>query len=117
MKFLLDVHISMKLVNTIKKSGFECIHINSILDSWYTKDYKISKYTDQFGYILITKDSDFRDSHYLKNIPKKLIKINLGNISNILLIEIIINNLPKILELDKSEFFIFEIDKNYSVFS
>ena len=96
MKFLCDVHISFKLVKTIQVLGFECIHVNAILDKWHTKDSEIAKYVDENNYILITKDSDFRDSFFIKNSPKKLIKINLGNISNRELITIFENNLSKI---------------------
>jgi hypothetical protein len=38
MQFLCDVHISYKLVNAIESLGFKCIHVNAILDKWYTKD-------------------------------------------------------------------------------
>ncbi|MBN1767744.1 MAG: DUF5615 family PIN-like protein, partial [Prolixibacteraceae bacterium] len=46
------------------------------------KDSDLSKYADQNDYVFITKDSDFRDSYFVKQSPKKLIKINLGNIPN-----------------------------------
>ncbi len=52
--------------------GFECIHVNAILDKWHSKDAEIAKYVDENNYILITKDSDFRDSFFIKNSPKKI---------------------------------------------
>ena len=82
MKFLCDVHISIKLVKYLISKNYDCIHVNTILEKWHTKDRDIANYADQNGLILITKDGDFRDSHYLKNTPNKLVKINLGNISN-----------------------------------
>ena len=65
MRFLCDVHISYKLVNAIIKLGFDCIHVNSILDKWYSKDADIAKYADDYNYIIITKDADFRNSFFL----------------------------------------------------
>ncbi|MBN2649485.1 MAG: DUF5615 family PIN-like protein [Prolixibacteraceae bacterium] len=62
--------------------GFDTIHVNEILDKSETKDSDLSKYADQNDYVFITKDSDFRDSYFVKQSPKKLIKINLGNIPN-----------------------------------
>ena len=47
MKFLCDVHISMKLSKAIEKSGYSCIHVNSILEKWHTKDEEIMKYADE----------------------------------------------------------------------
>jgi predicted nuclease of predicted toxin-antitoxin system len=58
----------------------------------------------------VTKDADFRDNFFLKNSPKKLIKINLGNISNLELIKIIDSNLDKIEQLNPNKSFIIEID-------
>lgn len=58
MKFLCDVHISYKLLNALNKLGFDCIHVNNILDKWYTKDTAIAKYVDENNLILITKDLD-----------------------------------------------------------
>ncbi len=95
MKFLCDVHISIKILKFLNSKQYECIHVNSILNKWFTKDSDISNYSDQNDLILITKDADFRDSYFLKNTPKKLVKINLGNIPNSKLIEIIDTNLEK----------------------
>ena len=51
------------------------------LSSQPIQNINIANYADQNGLILIAKDADFRDSHYLKKTPKRLVKINLGNIS------------------------------------
>ena len=88
MKFLCDVHISIKLTKHINNQGFECIHINTILDKWFTTDNTIAKFSDLNDFILITKDFDFKNSFLVQKSPKKLIKINLGNISNTQLINV-----------------------------
>ena len=88
MKFLCDVHISIKFAKHLNNKGFECIHVNTILDKWFTIDSSIAKFTDSNDLILITKDFDFKNSFLVNRTPKKLIKINLGNISNTQLIEI-----------------------------
>lgn len=67
-------------------------------------------FADKNDLIVITKDSDFRNSFYIKKTPKKLIKINLENISNSQLIRIISDNLSSIEKLNKNPFFIIEID-------
>jgi hypothetical protein len=43
MKFLCDVHISYKLMIALNKLGFDCIHVNNILDKWFTKDAAIAQ--------------------------------------------------------------------------
>lgn len=111
MKFLCDVHISYKLVNHLRTFGFTIIHVNEILNNWFTSDSMISKFADENDLIVITKDSDFRNSFYIKRSPKKLIKINLGNISNELLIQIISDNLEHFNKLNSNQFFIVEVAK------
>lgn len=37
-KVLCDVHIAFKVVRFFKEKGYEAIHVNDILDSYYTKD-------------------------------------------------------------------------------
>lgn len=111
MKFLCDVHISHKVVNHLILLGFECIHVNDILDKWYTTDKAICAYADKNDFVIISKDADFRDSFLINNTPKKLIKINLGNISNAVLMQIFENNIDAIQRLDNHGSFLIEIDK------
>lgn len=70
MKFLCDVHISYKLVNHHRVLGFTVIHVNEMLNNWFTSDSMISKFADENDLIVITKDSDFRNSFYIKRSPK-----------------------------------------------
>jgi predicted nuclease of predicted toxin-antitoxin system len=118
MKFLCDVHISFKLVNAIKDLGFSCVHVNSILDSWFTKDSEISKFVDSHDYIMVTKDADFRNSFFINQTPKKLIKINLGNISNLQLTDVFVNNVKHFEKINnENKKFIIEIDIDKISFS
>ncbi|MCK5211003.1 MAG: DUF5615 family PIN-like protein [Cyclobacteriaceae bacterium] len=110
MKFLCDVHISYKIVKFLNSLSFQTIHVNEILDKWHTTDLEICSYADEHNMIVITKDYDFRDSFYLNNTPKKLIKINLGNISNSQLVHLLSENLRAIQKLDKHPSFLVEID-------
>jgi predicted nuclease of predicted toxin-antitoxin system len=82
MKVLCDVHISYKVVRFFKQKGIEAVHVNELPDRWFTKDAVISRLADAEGFIVITKDMDFKNSHFLQNTPLRLIRIALGNISN-----------------------------------
>ncbi len=113
MRFLCDVHISKKLSRRLEQLGYVSLHVNDILDSWFTQDGKIAEYCDQEDLTVITKDQDFRNSHLVKRTPKKLVKINLGNIANKDLIQTIENHMDLLLEVHRdSEFFMIEIFKN-----
>lgn len=113
MKFLCDVHISFKLVSHLNNLGCEAIHVNEILDKWATKDSDLSKYADANDLIVITKDADFRNSFFISKTPKKLVKINLGNIPNLELITIFTVNISLIQKLYQKQNFLMEVDEDY----
>ena len=113
MKFLCDVHISIKLTKHINNQGFECTHINTILDKWFTTDSTIAKFSDLNDFILITKDFDFKNSFLVQKSPKKLIKINLGNISNTQLIKVFDHFISEIETINKTHNqYMIEIDSH-----
>ena len=82
MKFLLDVHIAFKIKNfLINDRLVEAIHVNNILDGYHSSDHQIASFADKHGLTVITKDIDFRNTYFIKQIPKRIIRICLGNIS------------------------------------
>lgn len=111
MKFLCDKHISFKLVNYLSSLAFETIHVNQILDKWFTKDEDICSFADENDMIVLIKDVDFRNSFLIRNTPKKLVRIKLGNLSNAILIEVIAQYLPTIQKLSAGSGFMMEIDQ------
>ncbi len=111
MEFLCDVHISFNTVNHLNSLGFKAVHGNNILNKWFTSDNEICEFADENNLIVVTKDSDFRDSFCIKKSPKKLIKINLGNCSNGELNQILSNNIKNFEKLSSFEYFIVGIDK------
>jgi predicted nuclease of predicted toxin-antitoxin system len=96
MKVVCDVHISFKIVRFFEQKGIEAIHVNNILQGDVSSDASITDYANENDFVVVTKDADFQDSYFLAKKPKKLLKINLGNISTKKLIEILENNLSSI---------------------
>lgn len=103
MKILCDVHIAIKVAKFFSSKGIETEHVNQILNKWHTKDSDICQYADKNDFTIITKDTDFKNSHFLKQTPKKLIKVNLGNISTERLIAIFDSILDKLKGLFESQ--------------
>jgi len=103
MKILCDVHISLKVAKFFQSKGIETEHINHILDKWFTNDNDICEYADKKNFTVVTKDKDFKDSHFIRQTPKKLIKVNLGNISTNLLIGIFDKTLEQLNSLFSTE--------------
>jgi predicted nuclease of predicted toxin-antitoxin system len=82
MRVLCDVHIPFRLVNRLREMGVDATHVNRVLDGSGTTDAAICTFADQGGMLLITKDGDFRDSHYLRGSPARVLRITLGNVPN-----------------------------------
>ncbi|WP_296756526.1 DUF5615 family PIN-like protein [Thioalkalivibrio sp.] len=79
MRVLCDVHIPFRLVNRLREMGVDATHVNRVLDGSRTTDAAICAFVDQGGMLLITKDGDFRDSHYLRGSPARVLRVTLGN--------------------------------------
>ena len=62
--------------------GVDATHVNRVLDGSGTTDAAICTFADQGGMLVITKDRDFRDSHYLLGSPARVLRITLGNVPN-----------------------------------
>ncbi|MDF9797825.1 putative nuclease of putative toxin-antitoxin system [Catalinimonas alkaloidigena] len=75
------------------------------MDKWHTKDGDISTYADENDLTVLTKDADYRNSFLISNTPKKLVKVNLGNLSTSILIDVISENLQAIQKLYSSRGF------------
>lgn len=98
MKVLCDVHISFKIVGFFNSNNIEAIHVNDILDGDRSADQDICAYADEHHYVVVTKDSDFKNSHFIEGTPVGLLKINPGNLSTRKLISILEKHLDLILE-------------------
>lgn len=108
MNFMLDVHLPISLSKFLdNQQNCKAIHVNQILQKWLTTDADICRYADEHNFVVITKDQDFKDSHFINHTPKKVIKIALGNISNVNLIFLFDKHLPVLAEVfTKATFYI-----------
>ncbi len=110
MKFLCDVHIPYKLVQYLRDKGGEAYHINHVFNDPCTKDSTICKYADDNGLIVITKDTDFKESYIVRRTPRKLIKLNTGNSSTKQIIFLFERNWDTLLKVAAQETFYIESD-------
>ncbi|SEH05674.1 Uncharacterised protein [Candidatus Venteria ishoeyi] len=96
MKFLCDVHIPYRLVKWLEQQGMEALHVNRLPDKWHTTDQDICQYADKHDCIVISKDADFRATYFVRKTPRKLIRIELGNLSNAQLLALFTQHLDLI---------------------
>lgn len=113
MKFLIDAQLPYALSKFLENKGFDVIHTDNLPNKEYTTDNEIREISVIENRIVITKDSDFLDSFYVKAIPAKLLLVSTGNIKNKALISLFDSYIEKIIELFKDHSFV-ELD-NYEI--
>ena len=99
MKFIVDAQLPKGIAWILNNRGFDSIHTDDLPDKERTTDNQIRDISINENRIVITKDSDFVDSYFVKEIPKKLLIITTGNITNKELYNRFSNNLDQIVEL------------------
>ncbi|WP_181307430.1 DUF5615 family PIN-like protein [Rufibacter sp. XAAS-G3-1] len=99
MKFIVDAQLPNGIAWILNNRGFDALHTDNLPDQERTTDNQIREISIKENRIVVTKDSDFLDSHYIKNIPERLLLISTGNISNKELYNIFGNNLHQIIDL------------------
>jgi len=115
MKALCDVHLSYKLVDFLRSRNIETIHVNQLKGKSSTPDAQITEYADKNDMVVISKDEDFMNSHFLTGKPKRLIRVTLGNIPNQQLIDIFDQNLLLIVNSVNADKCYIEIGKEIIV--
>jgi len=95
MKLLLDENISSKLVKYLAENFPESSHID-YLQMQGTTDTDIWEYAKKQGYIIVSKDNDFRQRSFLFGSPPKVIWLSVGNGGTKIIKEVLLANVHKI---------------------
>ena len=109
MKFLVDANLPFRLALNLRNKGFDVLHTDNLPNKEETSDKEIRDLSVEQDRIVISKDSDFLDSHLIVGIPKKFLYISTGNIINRDLILLVEQNLPQIIQLF-NEYDLIELD-------
>ena len=105
MKFIVDAQLPRRLANQLNHAGHDAIHCVDLPLRNRTPDNAIIAMAIQEARVVITKDSDFVASYWLRGVPPKLLLISTGNIPNDLLTHLIDANLVALVDaLEKNHF-------------
>ena len=96
MNFLVDAQLPRRLARELHELGHDAVHTLDLPRQNATKDSEINALAGSEGRILVTKDSDFRDSHLRLGLPRRLLQVTTGNIKNADLLALIRSHLPEI---------------------
>ena len=102
MKFIVDAQLPREIAWILRNKGFDAIHTDDLPDKEKTTDNQIREISVNENRIVISKDSNFIDSYFVKRIPPRLVIITTGNIRNNELFSLFSNNIEQIIELLKS---------------
>ena len=111
MKFLVDAQLPRRLADWLRSQNLDAVHTLDFPKGNNTPDSEVARIADTQCRILITKDIDFVQSFVLKRIPKKLLLLTTGNISNTQLLLVFEKNLhPLVQRLEDANFI--ELNQN-----
>jgi len=82
LKFIVDAQLPRKLAQWLIAAGLDAVHTLDLPNQNRRTDRQIIDIADGENRVVVTKDSDFVDSHLLNGKPAKLLLISIGNISN-----------------------------------
>jgi predicted nuclease of predicted toxin-antitoxin system len=95
-KFLVDAQLPARLARLLNEHGHDATHTSELPNGNRTPDDEIADTADAEDRVVISKDRDFRNSHFLKGTPRKLLVVRTGNISNDDLLALFEANLEQI---------------------
>lgn len=78
MKLLFDENLSFRLVEQLRDLFPESTHLESITPLG-TPDEIVWRLAGEQGFILVSKDNDFRQLAFLRGAPPKVIWLRIGN--------------------------------------
>ena len=79
MKFLVDAQLPRRLAKWLAGQGCDALHtLDQPLANASTDD-EVTDFADRDGRVVVTKDSDFVQSHILRSRPQRLWLISTGN--------------------------------------
>lgn len=110
MNFLVDAQLPRQLAQRLRDLGHDVVHTLDLPLENRTPDSEIEEISLRENRVVITKDGDFVDSFILQGKPYKLLLISTGNIKNLDLENLFVQNIKQIVEAFEQFSFI-EIDR------
>lgn len=82
MKFLVDAQLLRRLAKWLAGQGCDALHTLDLPQANASTDDEVTDFADRDGRVVVTKDSDFVQSHILRSRPQRLWLISTGNMRN-----------------------------------
>jgi predicted nuclease of predicted toxin-antitoxin system len=101
-KLLFDQNLSRFLVDQLRDAFPDSAHVTT-LDLVTASDRTIWDYALEHGFVIVSKDSDFRQLSFLRGPPPKAIWLRVGNVSTSAVFDLLLGNVDLIERFGASE--------------
>lgn len=98
-RFIVDAQLPRRLAYALRDAGYDALHTLDLTAANRTADESINALSLRESRVVISKDSDFRDSLLLYGRPYKLLLVSTGNCANAALLDLITQHLPTIVRM------------------
>jgi predicted nuclease of predicted toxin-antitoxin system len=101
-KLLFDKNLSHTLVGILAHEFPGCAHVrNTGLRA--SEDGKIWDHARTNGFVIISKDTDFRERSYVEGFPPKIIWLDVGNAGTVAIAELLTRERRRIEDFENQE--------------
>jgi len=94
-RLLVDQNLSRNLVGLVRDTFPDSRHVTD-LDLGTATDREIWDHAREHGYIIVSKDSDFRQLAFLYGPPPKVLWLRVGNASTTMVLQVILDHVEAI---------------------
>jgi predicted nuclease of predicted toxin-antitoxin system len=101
-KLLFDQNLSWRLVGHVRDAFPESVHVTSEGLATATDD-EIWAFAGAKGFVVVSKDPDFRQLAFLHGPPPKVVWFRVGNASTVEILEVILDYVEAIKSFIQSE--------------
>lgn len=102
MKLLFDANVSHKLVGILADEFSDCAHVRDI-GPLAAEDQEIWEHARTHGFIIVSKNTDFRERSFVEGFPPKIIWLDVGNAGTVAIAELLRRERERIERFDKDE--------------
>lgn len=88
MKLLFDENLSHKLVGYVANEFPGCVHVRGI-NLRGADDGRIWDHARAHGFVIVSKDTDFRERSYVEGFPPKVIWLDVGTAGTLAISELL----------------------------
>lgn len=100
MRLLFDENLAPRLVSLVADLFPGSLHVSSV-DLGSTPDAAIWEYAKANGFVFVTKDKDFANLSMVRGAPPKVVLVQTGNSSTVLIESVIRSNAIRLPEFEQ----------------